>query len=90
MQQILLLLEPSDLFGFDASVSIYRRNADFEEMIGIGRVFTIQENGFIQITLDVIVPSADTAFLTNLQAGNAQALSETLVRPTVPRSYGNV
>jgi hypothetical protein len=65
-EQLLLLLDPSDMFGFDAVVSVYRKNGDFEEMVGIGRVRTIQENGFIQVTIEQTDPSADGEFLTNL------------------------
>jgi hypothetical protein len=89
-QRLLLLLEPSDMFGFDAVVSVYRTNGDFEEMIGIGRVLTIQENGFIQITIEQIDPATDGEFVANLGAGNVNALAETLVKPTVPRSYANI
>jgi hypothetical protein len=88
--QLLLLLEPSDLFGFDAFVSVYRKNEDFEEMVGLGRVQTIQENGFIQVTIEIIDPAADVEFVENLRAGNVNALAQTLVKPTVPRSYANL
>src|SRR5438067_7480056 len=64
-EQLLLLLEPSDMFGFDAIVSVYRENGNFEEMFGIGRVRTIQENGFIQVTIEQTDPSVDGDFLAN-------------------------
>ena len=43
------IVDPSDLFGVDALVSVYAREDEYERLIGIGRVLTIQTNGYIQI-----------------------------------------
>ena len=86
-----LLLEPSELFGFDSMVTAYRKNGDFEELVGIGHVSTIHETGRIQVLMDNVADSADGQFIQRLLDGNAEAISNTIVKPTVPRPqhYGS-
>lgn len=44
---LIFLLEPSELFSIDALVSFYYFDADFEQLIAIGRVINIQQDSKI-------------------------------------------
>ena len=50
-ERLILLLEPSSLFAYDAIVSLYRRENDIETAVAYGRVLSIQSNGLIQVLL---------------------------------------
>ena len=51
---LILLLEPSNLFGMYSRVSIYHKSDDsgYELLIGYGSVLTIQGDGKIQIKIE--------------------------------------
>lgn len=78
----LLLLEDSELFSYDAIVGVYKSENEIEQLIGIGRVINIQENGKIQIlvTNDLGYSSDWAQYITN----NITLLQKMLVKPTVP------
>lgn len=88
-EETVLLLEPSDLFGFDGLVSIYHHQrlggADarpFERRIGVGRVSNVQEDRFIQVTVLRFDPGQD-AIWQRVRERDAAALSDIRVKPTV-------
>jgi len=78
----LLLLDPSPLFSYDAVVAIYREQNGIEQLIGLGRVTNVQENGSIQVlvTHDLGYEEEWTQFRRN----DASLLNQLLVKPTVP------
>jgi len=86
---ILCLLEPSELFSYDALVSFYYIHEGFEELIGIGRVLNIQEDGRIQV---IMTHSRDAHEETVKKLGenNVDVLKKTIVKPSAPQSILDV
>lgn len=83
--QVLCLLEPSELFSYDAVVSFYYIDEGFEQLIGIGTVINIQEDGKIQV---IIAYSRDVyeETINKLAGNNAGVLNKIIVKPNVPKS----
>ena len=79
-----LLLDPSDLFSQDAVVSVFSRQNDFERLIGVGQVLTIQDNGLIQVVVLKDLGSDDKLW-ERLRSNDATALRDVLVKPSIPR-----
>jgi len=79
----LIVLDPSDLFGHESVVSIYRQNGPNEQLLGIGVVATIQENGRIQVV--VTRAYEDTEFWDRLTTNEPAAVESILVKPSIPR-----
>lgn len=81
-----LLLDASELFSADILVSIYHvEDEDYEAPVGIGRVTTIQDAGFIQIAVTNVVPEYAALFERVLGNEN-KALRSLIVKPHVPMS----
>lgn len=82
----ILLLEPSDLYGHDAVVSVYHARDDgFEVLVALGYVATVQQNGRIQVVIARQLPSdpgPDQVF----DSRNATNLRRLLVRPGAPNA----
>ncbi len=85
--EILCLLEPSPLFAYDALVSIYYADQEnFEQLVGIGKVANIQQDGKIQVLIFYIVEGQkETA--NHLATSNSTVLRKTIVKPNVPNTY---
>lgn len=77
----LLLLEPSDLFSHDVIVSIYCREAHYEELIGYGRVLTIQTTGQVQVLVTHIVGDPGAVVWEGLIQNNRVWHDKVLVKP---------
>lgn len=84
--EVLCLLEPSELFSHDAIVSFYLLEEGFEQLLGIGKVLNIQENGNIQVILDKYSPVYQD-IIDKLRKNDATILNKILVKPTVPKAY---
>jgi membrane-bound metal-dependent hydrolase YbcI (DUF457 family) len=82
--ELLLLLDPSALFGVDSLVSVYGLSSDFEVLIGIGAVITIQQEGAIQVRVLRRV-SAYEAIWKKVAGNDKATLASLLIKPTVPR-----
>jgi hypothetical protein len=89
-EETVLLLEPSELFGYDGAVSIYYNQrlggADarpFERLIGVGRVANIQEEKIIAVTV-LRYGAGHDAIWSRIRDRDAAALSDIRVKPTVP------
>jgi len=89
-EETVLLLEPSELFGYDGVVSIYCNQrlggADarpFERLIGVGRVSNIQEGKIIAVTVLRYGAGHDTIW-SRIRVGETAALSDIRAKPTVP------
>jgi len=84
-----LLLNESSIFAHGAMVSIFTRANDFERLIGLGFVSTIQENGLIQVCvldgtkIDTVTEEIWHRILQN----NKDELQLLLVKPSIPQSY---
>ncbi len=82
----LLLLEPSDSFGYNILVSLYYFQGRIERLIGFGMVINIQEGKFIQVEIDrVFVGHEDT--IERMKHNDAECLSNTRVKPFIPTEY---
>jgi hypothetical protein len=81
----LLLLEKSILYGQESLVSIYYHDDDFELLIGIGSVITVQRDGLIQVLVTDKLESASEDIWKSIRENNAAALKRLIVKPTVPK-----
>ncbi len=82
----LLLLEPSEILAHDALVSVYIKDNKFEVLLGVGHVFTVQEDGRIQVLITSIEPSQREKALRIVQ-NDAAILESLIVKATFPRSH---
>jgi len=82
----MLLLEKSELYSHDSVVSVYSRQKDFELLIGVGFVATVQQNGLIQVAVDSIPDDAVAETWQRVLQNNVDELSQLLVKPSVPNS----
>ena len=86
-EKVLCLLEPSELFSHDTLVSFYYiGDENFEQLIGIGTVINIQEDGKIQA---VMIHSLDEneEKIKKLAKNDASILRKIRVKPNIPRRY---
>ena len=79
----LLIVSPSELFGVDVLVSVYMKEDEYERLIGIGRVLTIQVNGYIQIGMTSITET-NGEIIGKFNNNDASFLKKLLVKPSVP------
>lgn len=80
----LCLLEPSELFSHGMIVSFYFIDSEgFEQLIGIGTVVNIQQDGKIQTRLSQAMAGHEDT-VRKLAQNDAQVLKQTRVRPSVP------
>lgn len=83
----LCLLESSELFSHDSLVSFYCvREEGYEELIGIGSVLNIQEDGKVQVIMSKIIDGHEDE-VTRLMANESTALKSTRVKPNVPKTF---
>jgi hypothetical protein len=78
-----LIVDSSDLFGVDALVSIYVKEDEYERLLAIGRVLTIQTNGFLQVGLTNLT-DMDAETEKKLDANDAALLKRLLIKPSIP------
>lgn len=84
--EVLCLLEPSSLFSHGISVSFYYTNEqNFEQLICIGEVVNIQENGKIQVKIS-FYQSHYEDIVARLGNNDNQVIKKIQVKPTVPSS----
>lgn len=82
----ILILEPSELFGFQAVVTIYYlNNADIELQVGNGHVLTIQTDRRIQIEVTHWA-KAHNSVLNEIKLAAPDTLKRVLIKPTA--TYG--
>lgn len=78
----LLILEPSKLFSYDSVVAVYLENDGIEQLVGLGRVINIQENGNIQILVTHDLEHSEE--WKDYKQNNSATLRKLLVKPTLP------
>lgn len=85
-ENLILLLDPSDLFGIFSGVTIYHKDkqSGFEKLIGYGHVVNIQGDRKIQIVVEEW-SEAGKAYFEPLKNHSPDTLACTLVRPTAPK-----
>ncbi len=87
---VTLVLERSDLFGFNVMVTIYHterlerdRDELFERLIGVGRVANIQQNGLVQV-LVLMEVSTHAALWQRICNRETTAIAQIVVKPSIP------
>lgn len=81
----ILLLEKSNLFGHESLVSVYSKEDDFETLIGVGYVLTIQQGGLIQVLVTRNVGKAQEDIWKKIRNNDGSVLSKLLIRPSIPK-----
>lgn len=86
-EKVLCLLEPSELFSHDTLVSFYYiGDENFEQLIGIGTVINIQEDGKIQAVMIYSINEYEEK-IKKLAKNDASILRKIRVKPNIPRRY---
>ena len=81
----ILLLEKSNLFGHESVVSVYFKADDFETLIGVGYVLTIQQGGLIQVLVISNVEEVQDNIWEKIRNNDGSVLSKLLIRPSIPK-----
>lgn len=81
----LFLLTPSDLFSNDIVVSFYYCNDEYEQLIGIGKVFNIQDDNKIQVLLIKTLEGHEDK-VKEMVKNNKLYLDKTKIKPNIPYS----
>jgi energy-coupling factor transporter transmembrane protein EcfT len=76
-----LLLEPSDLFGYEQMVTCYLKHEEMEIQIGNGHIVNIQTDGKIQVLLTGITGSDDN-HLEQIKNNNKEIHKKIIVKPS--------
>jgi hypothetical protein len=85
--EIVFLLEPSELFAYDIYISFYYTDDDgFENLIGIGFVNVIQNNGKVQAILDQ--PDSNYQNIIDaLDRNDPKLIEKIIIKPSAPRNF---
>tara|TARA_Y100000815_G_C13272381_1_gene473591 strand:+ start:207 stop:848 length:642 start_codon:yes stop_codon:yes gene_type:complete len=85
-EKLILLLDPSDLFGIFSRVSVYSKDKvhGFERLIGYGHVLNVQGDRKIQVLIEEWTEVGLSHFEA-LKNQAADALDTTIVRPSAPK-----
>lgn len=84
---LLCLLELSELFSYDNLVSFYHLfDEGFEQLIGVGSVINIQEDGKIQVIMTQITHGNEEV-VSKLKNNDASTLKKTIAKSNVPKTY---
>lgn len=86
----ILLLEPSDIFAHETLVSVYFLENDFERLIGVGFIFTIQGNGLIQVLVNKAIDEQDENIWESIRNNDVTVLSKLQVKPSIPKELNNL
>lgn len=81
----LLILEPSDLYSHESLVSIFHSDEEYEKLIGLGYVLTIQNNGMIQVMVNRLMEDSDQEIIKRALNNDVLVLKKILVKPTIPK-----
>ena len=86
----ILLLEHSDIFAHETLVSVYYLENDFERLIGVGFILTIQGNGLIQVLVNKTIEEQDENLWKSICNNDITVLSKLHVKPSVPKILDNL
>ncbi len=81
----LFLLTASDLFSNEILVSFYYYNDGYEQLIGVGRVFNIQDDNKIQVLLNYTF-EGHSEKLEEIFKNNKIFLNKIKIKPSIPYS----
>jgi len=86
-EKVVCLLEPSELFSYGVFVSFYYIGEEnFEQLVGIGTVRNIQEDGKIQVVMDYAMDEHED-IIQKLAQNDAGLLKKIKVKPNILREY---
>ncbi|MGG3802522.1 hypothetical protein [Metabacillus fastidiosus] len=86
-EEVICLLEKSTLFSHGISVSFYYTDEhNFEQLICIGTVINIQENGIIQVKIEDYFDVHED-IIVKLKNNEKHLVEKVTVKPTVPYQY---
>jgi hypothetical protein len=87
---VTLVLEPTDLLGFNLLVTIYYNEdlepgggAVFERLVGVGRVANVQQNGLVQVLVLMEVPT-HVALWQRIRNREVTVIAQIVVKPSIP------
>jgi hypothetical protein len=80
----LLLLEPSELFGQQAVVSIFCLKDGFEVLVALGVVFTVQEDKKIQVLVRQAIDENDKDLWRSVLNNDIKILQQLVIKPSMP------
>ncbi len=80
------LLGSSDLFSHNCVVSIYFNNQGFEQLVGIGIVQNIQEDGKIQIIINYPIPSHKD-IIEKISQNEGETIKNLIIKPHTSLEY---
>lgn len=81
--ELLLMFEPSPLFGQNNLVSVYQKKDGFERFAGIGVVKHIQSNENIQIEVSFPLPNFEE-FWTGIRNNEPDIIEKLAIKPSIP------
>lgn len=86
-EPLLLLLEPSPLYSFGDMVTFYQVSDDsFEDLIGVGAIVNVQQDGKIHALLQRPVPEFSN-LIEQLTKNDAALRDRIRVKPNVQRAH---
>jgi hypothetical protein len=87
---VTLVLDRSELFGFNVVVTIYynkrleqNRDEVIERLIGVGRVANVRQNGLVQVIVLVELPT-HVKLWERIRNRDATAIAQVVVKPSIP------
>jgi len=83
------VLEPSEWFSQGILVSFYDYDGKYEQLIGIGRVLIVQDDGKIQVGMSVNIEGHE-GIIERLSRSDMEAVERIKVKPHVPSDYFNM
>ncbi len=83
--KVILLLEASDIFAHETLVSVYYLENDFERLIGVGFILTIQGNGLIQVLVNKPIEEQDDNIWEKICQNDVIVLKKLQVKPSIPK-----
>ena len=86
----ILLLEPSDIYAHETLVSVYYLENDFERLIGVGFILTIQGNGLIQVLVNKTIEEQGENIWESICQNDVTVLSKLHVKPSIPKILDNL
>jgi len=82
--KVICLTEASKVFSFGSIVSMYFKREGFEELIAIGEVYNIQEDGKIQIKINKFITEKDN-IKKEIENNSKDLINYLLVKPNCPK-----
>lgn len=83
--EAIIIIEPSELFGYELLVSVYLNDDGYDKLLAIGNVITIQQNGYIQILIFKLCDESARDILDRGINNDSRILSNLIIKPSIPK-----